>query len=89
MMTTEDKAIMQSNDVKTMRRLNRHRPDLAERVRAGELSLNAAAVEAAFRRRTLQIADTDPVRVAERIRAKFGQTFADALAHAIKEQLKR
>jgi len=35
----------------TLARLRRDRPELAERVEAGELSANAAAVEAGFRRR--------------------------------------
>jgi hypothetical protein len=34
----------------TVARLKRDRPDLAERVIAGELSANAAAVEAGFRK---------------------------------------
>jgi hypothetical protein len=34
----------------TLRRLKRDRPDLAERVIAGDLSANAAAIEAGFRR---------------------------------------
>ena len=35
----------------TLRRLKRDRPDLLERVVSGELSANAAAVEAGFRKR--------------------------------------
>jgi hypothetical protein len=35
----------------TLARLNRDRPDLAARVRAGELSANAAAIEAGFRKK--------------------------------------
>lgn len=43
-----------------LRRLKRDRPDLAERVVAGELSANAAAIEAGFRRKTIIIpADID------------------------------
>jgi hypothetical protein len=34
----------------TLRRLKRDRPDLAERVVAGEISANAAAIEAGFRK---------------------------------------
>lgn len=36
-------------------RLNRDRPDLAEKVRVGELSANAAAIEAGFRRRMITV----------------------------------
>lgn len=39
----------------TRRRLRRDRPDLYERVVEGELSANAAAIEAGFRRRTATI----------------------------------
>jgi len=35
-------------------RLRRDRPDLAERVTAGELSINAASIEAGFRKRTVK-----------------------------------
>jgi hypothetical protein len=35
----------------TLDRLARERPDLFEQVRAGELSANAAAIEAGFRKR--------------------------------------
>lgn len=68
-----------------MRRLNRDRPDLAQRVRDREMSLNAAAVEAGIRPRTIKIADTDPARVAKRIRASFGKTFARDLAYSLLE----
>jgi hypothetical protein len=39
----------------TLARLRRDRPDLAERVKAGELSANAAAIQAGFRSRTLNL----------------------------------
>jgi hypothetical protein len=35
--------------------LRRSHPELAERVEAGELSPNAAAIEAGFRRRTIDV----------------------------------
>jgi hypothetical protein len=41
----------------TLARLNRDRPDLAEKVRAKELSPNAAAIEAGFRKRVIQVPD--------------------------------
>lgn len=70
-------------DTADIRRLNRDHPDLADRVRAGEVSLNAAAIEAGFRRHTLQISDADPESVAERIICRFGEAFAVALRDAI------
>jgi hypothetical protein len=37
-----------------LRRLERHRPDLLDRVLAGEVSAHAAMVEAGFRKRSLR-----------------------------------
>lgn len=39
----------------TLARLHRDRPDLAEKVEAGELSANAAAIEAGFRRKLTRV----------------------------------
>lgn len=66
----------------TVRRLKRDRPDLAERVIAGELSPNAAAIEAGIRRPTMQIPTDDPIRAAEAIRRRLGDEFLQALARA-------
>ena len=57
----------------TRRRLRRDRPDLYERVIEGELSANAAAIEAGFRRRTATIPVDSPesaFRALERVLAK-------------------
>ncbi|PYG27730.1 hypothetical protein [Pelagimonas varians] len=43
---------------KAMRRLNRDRTDLAQLVRDGEMSLNAAAIEARSRKRKVQVEPT-------------------------------
>lgn len=49
-----------TSETYTIRRLRRDRPDLADKVIAGELSANAAAKQAGFRRKMLQIpADVD------------------------------
>lgn len=45
----------------TMRRLRKHHPDLHERVMSGELSANAAAIEAGWRKRPLTISNPDDV----------------------------
>src|SRR5690242_10037898 len=45
------------NKAYVLARLDRDRPDLAERVRARELSANAAAVEAGGRKRTIVVPD--------------------------------
>lgn len=44
-----------TNSKYTIARLNRDRPDLARRVQLGELSANAAAIEAGFRKRLTAI----------------------------------
>ena len=63
-----------------LRRCARQRPDLLERFEAGELSANAAALEAGFRRPSVQITDrTDPAAAAARIREKLGEEFLQAL----------
>ena len=67
----------------TLRRLKRDNPELAERVVNGELSANAAAIEAGFRKPTITLKPTNPVRAAEKIHAKFGPEFAQALKEAL------
>jgi hypothetical protein len=54
----------------TLARLRRDRPDLAKRVAAGELSANAAAIEAGFRRRSITLA-LDPAHFSAAIRKHF------------------
>ena len=63
----------------TVRRLKRDNPELAERVISGELSANAAALLAGFRRPSLQIPADDAVRAAEAIRRRLGDGYALAL----------
>lgn len=67
----------------TLKRLKRDNPELAERVVNGELSANAAAIEAGFRKPTITLQSTNPVRAAETIHAKFGPEFAHALKEAL------
>ena len=51
-------------------RLKRDRPDLLERVKSGELSPHAAAVEAGFRKKTFTI-PADPQKAAAALRRHF------------------
>jgi len=67
----------------TLKRLKRDNPELAERVVNGELSANAAAIEAGFRKPTITLQSSNPVRAAETIHAKFGPEFAQALKEAL------
>ena len=67
----------------TLKRLKRDNPELAERVVNGELSANAAAIEAGFRKPSITLKPTNPVRAAETIHAKFGPEFAQALKEAL------
>ena len=68
----------------TLKRLKRDNPELAEQVVRGELSANAAAIQAGFRRPTLSIPN-DPDRAAESIlnHKHFGPEFAQALKEAL------
>jgi hypothetical protein len=56
---------------RAVRRLNRDRPDLAAKVASGELSANAAAVEAGHRPRRFSIAEGDASRAARSLRQHF------------------
>jgi len=49
----------------------RDRPDLAEKVRAGDLSAHAAAIEAGFRSRTITLPVDDVPRLAEALRRRL------------------
>lgn len=51
----------------TLARLRRDHPRLAAQVEAGEISANAAAVEAGFRRKTITVDATDPQRAARQL----------------------
>jgi len=60
-----------ANDLaSTVARLKRDNPALAERVIRGELSANAAAIEAGFRKPTWTAPD-DPERLAARVRQRY------------------
>jgi hypothetical protein len=54
----------------TLRRLKRDRPDLAQKVVTEEMSANAAAIEAGFRKKYLSI-PIDPKRAAASIKRHF------------------
>jgi hypothetical protein len=65
-------SITMSTDLDTsagiIRRLNRDSPELAEQVAAGEVSANAAAVKAGYRRRKVSVAVDDPASAARTLR---------------------
>jgi hypothetical protein len=61
-----------------LQRLRRHRPDLAERVIAGDLSANAAAIEAGFRRPMKSIPIDSPESAVKALLRVFDR--ADLLA---------
>ena len=64
-------------------RLKRDRPDLAEKVVVGEMSANAAAIEAGFRRKKVSIPD-DEEAAAEFLIRNWGSERAIRLADRIK-----
>lgn len=66
----------------TIRRLKRDRPDLAERVIEGELSANAAAIEAGFRRRTIAV----PLDVSRAVAILVRHFGADAIRAALNQE---
>lgn len=68
-----------------LRQLRTHRPDLLERVVTGDLSPHAAAVEAGFRRKVVQI-DVDPERAAVQLARHFGGVELDRLIDALQRQ---
>lgn len=62
----------------TLARLERDRPELAQRVRKGELSANAAAIEAGFRDKSISI-PLNPATAAKAIRKHFTPEQIDEL----------
>lgn len=58
----------QATSAGIVRRLNRDRPDLAQAVAEGQLSANAAAIEAGFRRRKVSVPVDDPQSVLRTLR---------------------
>ena len=74
--------IMNMNDrgqTYTLRRLDRDHPELFGRVKAGELSANAAAIEAGFRVKTVTL-PLDPERAAKTLRKHLGEDDCRELA---------
>ena len=69
-----------------LRRLKRDHPELAQAVINGELSANAAAIKAGFRKPSLTIS-YDPESAAAAIRRKFGDDFANQLAEALTNEI--
>lgn len=63
-----DKAPSGTSESAALRRLRKDRPDLHARVLDGELSANAAAVEAGFRKRTITVRTDDPAKIAATLR---------------------
>jgi len=72
-----------NNPIYALRRLKRDRPDLAEKVVTGEVSANAAAIEAGFRKKTIAIPN-DENAAAEFLIKKWGAARAVWLADRIK-----
>lgn len=64
-----------------IRRLNRDNPELANRVMAGELSPDAAAVEAGFRKRRFRLPD-DPYAAGRYLAERVDREWFDALIDA-------
>jgi hypothetical protein len=69
----------------TLARLDRDRPDLAAKVRAKEITANAAAIQAGFRRPTVTMTDDLP-RAAATIVRQWGRERARCFAEMIFEK---
>jgi len=81
---TSDNATQGTSKSYTLNRLMRDAPEAYQRVLGGELSANAAAIEAGFRSVTYQISEkTTPEAAAQKIRERFGDDFAEELSNAI------
>jgi hypothetical protein len=65
-----------------LRRLKRDNPALAQRVIAGEITANQAAIEAGFREPMVQV-PRDVDRMVERLRKLLGADDARKLAHRL------
>lgn len=59
-------------DTKHARRLRRDRPDIWQQVLAGEVSLNAAAIQAGFRKRMIQVPADDVNAAIEKLKRHYG-----------------
>lgn len=67
----------------TLRRLKRDSPALADAVIRGELTANAAAIQAGFRKPSITLNSTNPQLAAKNIREKLGGDFASQLKEAL------
>lgn len=75
-----------TNPTYALKRLKRDRPDLAARVVAGELTPNAAAIEAGFRKRAFSVPD-DPEAAADALVRRFGKGGIASLIAALNVRL--
>lgn len=64
-------------------RLRRDRPDLHARVLSGELTPNAAAIEAGWRKRKIQVPDDDPQAIARVLRRRLPPEMLAEVAAAL------
>jgi hypothetical protein len=73
----------------TLRRLARDHEELFERVKAGELSANAAAIQAGFRSKTISVPVDKPEAVAKSLRKHMTKESLAELARLIEPDIKR
>jgi hypothetical protein len=67
----------------TLRRLKRDAPEAFDRVVAGEVSANAAAIESGIRRPTVQLTNANPDSAAARLVERFGTEWCRDLMIAL------
>jgi hypothetical protein len=75
---TSSKAKQGTGKAYTLDRLSKENPDLYQSVVNGELSANAAAIAAGWRKKTVTVTD-DPASAAKTLREKFGDEWFKAM----------
>ncbi len=70
-----------------LQRLQRDRPDLAERVLMGQISANEAAIEAGFRKKAVQVYPDDITRTVAALQKHFNQADLERIMVALAKTL--
>jgi hypothetical protein len=83
---TSSKAKQGTGKAYTLDRLSKENPDLYQSVVNGELSANAAAIAAGWRKKTVTVTD-DPASAAKTLREKFGDEWFKAMVQEARMEL--
>jgi hypothetical protein len=83
---TSSKAKQGTGKAYTLDRLSKENPDLYQSVVNGDLSANAAAIAAGWRKKTVTVTD-DPASAAKTLREKFGDEWFNAMIQEVRMEL--